>query len=181
MTHEVIMAGFGGQGIMAIGKILAEAGLMENRNVSWFPSYGPEMRGGTASCSVIITDETVGTPVVNEATEAIVMNAPSFYKFEGKVMPGGMLFVNSSIVKEKSIRDDISVYYIPANDIAKEIDSVKIANMVMLGAFIAATGTVSAETVKKVITNMFGSKSASAVSYNAEALLKGAACIKESL
>jgi len=177
MTHEVIMAGFGGQGIMAIGKILAEAGLRENKNVSWFPSYGPEMRGGTASCSVIITGDMVCSPVVTEATGAIVMNTPSFSKFEEKVIPGGTLFVNSSLVKEKSNRDDIKVYYIPANDIAKETESVKFANMVMLGAFLAATGAVSDKTVIQIITDMFSTKNAAAVSSNTQALKKGAAYI----
>ena len=177
MIHEVVMAGFGGQGIMAIGKILAKAGLKEKRNVSWFPSYGPEMRGGTASCSVVIADELVGSPVVTEATEAIVMNTPSYAKFEKKVMRDGKLFVNSSLVQEKSTRDDIKVYYVPANDIAKEIGNPKIANMVMLGAFLAATNATSDKTVINVVSEIFGTKKAFSITNNEEALSRGAACV----
>lgn len=178
MTHQIIMAGFGGQGVMSMGKILAEAGLKEGKNVSWLPSYGPEMRGGTANCNVIVSESLVGSPVVTEATAAIVMNRPSLDKFEKDVMPGGMLFINSSLIDIKATRDDIKVYYINANEIANEIGSGKIANMVMLGAYLAASGAAKEETVMEYIKEVFGEKKASVIPMNQEALKKGADCVK---
>jgi 2-oxoglutarate ferredoxin oxidoreductase subunit gamma len=172
------MAGFGGQGVMAMGKILAEAALKEGKNVSWLPSYGPEMRGGTANCNVIVSAEPVGAPVVTEATAALVLNRPSLDKFENDVLPGGMLFINSSLIDKKATRDDIKVYYIPANEIANEIGSGKIANMVMLGAYLAASNAVSVDTIMDVITEIFGEKKAVVIPLNREALARGAACIK---
>ena len=143
MTHEIIMAGFGGQGVMAMGKILVEAAMEEGKNVSWLPSYGPEMRGGTANCSVIVSDEPIGAPIVTEATAAIVMNRPSLDKFENDVIPGGALFINSSLIDKKASRDDIKVYYVPANDIANELGTDKVANIVMLGAYLQVSGAAS--------------------------------------
>lgn len=178
MTHEIVMAGFGGQGVMAIGKIIAEAGLKEGKNVSWLPSYGPEMRGGTASCNVIVSTDPVGSPIVTGATEAIVLNRPSLDKFEKDVIPGGMLFINSSLIDKKSTRDDIKVYYVPANDIANDLGNGKIANMVMLGAYIAATNAVKEETIMEIVTEMFQGKKASVIPLNKEALAKGAECVK---
>lgn len=178
MTHEIIMAGFGGQGVLAMGKILAEAALKEGKNVSWLPSYGPEMRGGTANCSVIVSDEPVGAPVVSEATAALVLNRPSLDKFEKDVVPGGMLLINSSLIDKKAARNDIKVYYVPANDIANELGSGKISNMVMLGAFLKASGAASHDTVMEIISEIFAGKKASVVPLNKEALERGAACIK---
>ena len=178
MTHEIIMAGFGGQGVMAMGKILAEAALKEGKNVSWLPSYGPEMRGGTANCNVIISEEPVGAPVVTEATAAIVMNRPSLDKFENDVIPGGILLINSSLIDRKAIRDDIRVYYVPANDIANELGTGKIANMVMLGAYLALTEAAKEDTIMEIISEIFTGKKASVVPLNKEALLRGAACVK---
>lgn len=178
MTHEIIMAGFGGQGVMAMGKILAEAALKEGKNVSWLPSYGPEMRGGTANCNVIISEEPVGAPVVSEATAALVLNRPSLDKFEADVVPGGVLLINSSLIDKKAERTDIKVYYIPANEIANELGSSKIINMVMLGAYLEASGAVKQETVMEIITEIFGTKKASVIPLNQEALSRGAACIK---
>lgn len=178
MTHEIIMAGFGGQGVMAMGKILAEAALKEGKNVSWLPSYGPEMRGGTANCNVIISDEPVGAPTVTEATAALVLNRPSLDKFEKDVIPGGLLLINSSLIDKKATRDDIKVYYVPANEIANELGSGKIANMVMLGAYLQASGAASQDTIMEIITEIFQGKKASVIPLNKEALVRGAACIK---
>jgi 2-oxoglutarate ferredoxin oxidoreductase subunit gamma len=172
------MAGFGGQGVMAMGKILAEAALKEGKNVSWLPSYGPEMRGGTANCNVIISDEPVGAPVVTEATAAIVMNRPSLDKFEKDVLPGGALIINSSLIDQKATRDDIKVYYIPANDIANELGTGRIANMVLLGAYLAISGATKEDTIMEIITEIFSGKKASVIPLNKEALLRGAACVK---
>lgn len=178
MTHQIIMAGFGGQGVMSMGKILVEAGLKEGKNVSWLPSYGPEMRGGTANCSVIISDEPVGAPTVTEATTAIVMNRPSLDKFEKDVLPGGHLFINSSLIDRKSTREDINVYYIPANEIADDLGTGKIANMVMLGAFIKVTNAAKEETIMEYIAEVFSGKKAEIIPLNKEALKRGADCIK---
>jgi len=178
MTHEIIMAGFGGQGVMAMGKILVEAALEEGKNVSWLPSYGPEMRGGTANCSVIVSEEPVGAPIVTEATAAIVMNRPSLDKFENDVIPGGTLLINSSLIDKKATRDDINVYYIPANEIADELGSGKIANIVMLGAYLKTSGAAKEESIMNIITEIFKGKKASVIPLNQEALKRGAACIK---
>lgn len=178
MTHEVIMAGFGGQGVMAMGKILVEAALKEGKNVSWLPSYGPEMRGGTANCNVIISEEQIGAPTVTEATAALILNRPSLDKYEKDVVPGGALLINSSLIDKKATRTDIKVHYIPANDIANELGTGKIANMVMLGAYLAVSGAAKQDTIMEIITEIFGEKKASVIPVNKEALVRGAACIK---
>ncbi len=178
MTHEIIMAGFGGQGVMAMGKILAEAALREGKNVSWLPSYGPEMRGGTANCNVIVSEEPVGAPIVTEASAALVLNRPSLDKFEKDVIPGGTLIINSSLIDKKATREDIKVYYVPANEIANEIGTGKIANMVMLGAYLEASGAAKQDTIMEVVSEIFSGKKAEVIPLNKEALTRGAACIK---
>ena len=132
MKKEVILSGFGGQGVMSIGKNLVEAGVEEGLEVSWVPSYGPEMRGGTANCTVILSDERIGAPLVENPTELIAMNRPSLTKFEDTVVPGGVIFVNSSIVSEKVRRMDVKAVYIPCDEIAIELGNPKVSNMVML-------------------------------------------------
>lgn len=178
MTHQIIMAGFGGQGVMSMGKILAEAGLKEGKNVSWLPSYGPEMRGGTANCSVIVSDEPVGAPTVTEATAVIAMNKPSLDKFEKDVISGGVLLINSSLIDKKATREDIKVYYVPANDIAAELGTDKIANMVMLGAYLKASDAAKEDTIMEYIAEVFSGKKASVIPLNKEALKRGAEYIK---
>jgi 2-oxoglutarate ferredoxin oxidoreductase subunit gamma len=178
MTHEIIMAGFGGQGVMAMGKILAEAALREGKNVSWLPSYGPEMRGGTANCNVIVSEEPVGAPIVTEASAALVLNRPSLDKFEKDVVAGGVLIINSSLIDQKATREDIKVYYVPANEIANEIGTGKIANMVMLGAYLEASGAAKQDTIMEVVTEIFSGKKAQVIPLNKEALQRGAACVK---
>jgi 2-oxoglutarate ferredoxin oxidoreductase subunit gamma len=142
MTHEIILAGFGGQGVMVMGQLLTYAGMLEGAHVSWIPSYGPEMRGGTANCSVIISQEPIGSPIVTEATAVVAMNLPSLEKFESSLSPGGILIVNSSLIDRPSKRDDIVTYTVPANDIASHLGNAKMANMVALGALNAALGYV---------------------------------------
>jgi len=148
VDERVICAGFGGQGVMSMGQLLTYAGMLEGKNVSWLPSYGPEMRGGTANCTVMISDNPIGSPLIDKnGTAAIVMNLPSLFKFEGDMEKGGKLLINSSLIDRKATRDDIDVYYIPANDIAVELGNGKVANIVMLGAFIELTGAVKKESV----------------------------------
>ncbi len=181
MEERVIMAGFGGQGVMAIGQLLTYGGMVEDKYVSWLPSYGPEMRGGTANCSVIISDEPIGAPVVVDATAAIIMNGPSLDKFEHSVVEGGKLFINSSLIDKKSNRDDIEVYYIPANEVADELGNSRVANMVMLGAYLEASKIVKVESVLEGFTKVFGEKRANLLPINKKALEKGAEIAKEQM
>ena len=128
MTHEFIMAGFGGQGVMLMGQLMSYAGMFDGKHVSWMPSYGPEMRGGTANCSVVVSDQPVASPVVTEPTCAVVMNAPSLDKFAPTVVPGGCLLINSSLVTADPGRDDVKVFKVPANEIANELGNSRAAN-----------------------------------------------------
>ena len=178
MTNEIMIAGFGGQGVMAIGKTLAEAGMKENKDVSWLPSYGPEMRGGTANCCVVLTDDAIVSPIVLEPTELIAMNLPSLLKFEPTVVKGGTIFVNSSIITEKVSRDDVRAIYVPCLDIANELGNAKVANMVMLGAYIEAMGNLGTDTIKEMLVHMFTGPKAQLVDLNIEALARGAACVQ---
>ena len=176
MRKEVIMAGFGGQGVMAIGKNLVKAGMEEGYEVTWVPSYGPEMRGGTSNCSVIISDTRIGTPLIEHPTELIAMNRPSLAKFENQVQSGGMIFINSSTVSadvEDVERTDVKVYHIPCDDIANELGNSKVGNMVMLGAYIGATEALKVSTVEHMIEHIFEGKNPELVKLNIEALHRG--------
>ena len=178
-TARVICAGFGGQGVMSMGQLLTYAGMLEGKEVSWLPSYGPEMRGGTANCAVTVSDKQVGSPVISgDATCAIVMNLPSLDKFEREVKPGGKILVNSSLIERKVERTDINAYYIPANDIALELGNPKVANMIMLGAYLQAEPTVEVDSVLEAFKKVFGPSKEKFVPLNKEALDKGAKAIK---
>jgi len=181
MEEKLIIAGFGGQGVMAMGQLLTYSGMIEDKNVSWLPSYGPEMRGGTANCNVTISTEPVGSPVVVEATTAVVLNLPSLDKFESSVIPGGNLLINSSLIARKAQRDDLNVYYIPANDIAMEVGSLRAANMVLLGALIEITGVIKEESVVEAFGKVFGETKAHLLPMNMEALKRGSNLIKEQM
>lgn len=176
MKKEIILSGFGGQGIMSIGKNLVEAGVEEGMEVSWVPSYGPEMRGGTANCTVILSDERIGSPLVEHPSEIIVMNRAALSKFEPEVLSGGVVFVNSSIIPDKISRSDLRAVYVPCDEIAAEIGNVKVANMVMLGAYIAATNALKVETIESMIHEMFAGKKAKLIPLNMEALRRGIEC-----
>jgi len=178
MEERIIIAGFGGQGVMAMGQLLTYSGMIEDKKVSWLPSYGPEMRGGTANCNVIISSEPVGSPVVLEATTAIVLNKPSLDKFEYSVVPGGRLFINSSLIDRKSTRDDIEVYYIPANEIANELGNSRTANMVMLGSFLEVSKPVEVDSIHKAFGKVFGESKAHLLPINKEALERGSETVK---
>ena len=178
MKKEIIISGFGGQGGLAIGKNLAEAGMDEGLNVTWAPSYGPEMRGGTANCSVVLSDKPVGSPVFAHPTELIALNEPSLEKFEAGVQPGGTVFVNSDVVTDKVTRPDLTAYYIACSKIAEEVGNPKVSNMVMLGAYVAATKVVKPETVVEIIKEMFTGAKAKFVPANIAAFQGGMECIK---
>lgn len=158
MNREVIMAGFGGQGIMLMGKLLAMAGMLDHRNVTWFPSYGAEMRGGTANCTVIIADQAIGSPIVARPWACIVMNQPSMERFATRVKPGGFLLANSSLISCDSPREDIEVLAIPITDEADRLGSIKVANIIALAAFCARTGIVSRESLEQAMEESFAGK-----------------------
>lgn len=177
MTNEIIIAGFGGQGVLTMGQLLAYAGMTEGKNVSWMPSYGPEMRGGTANCNVIISEDEVGSPIVTEADAVLVMNRPSLDKYEAALKPGGMLFINTSLIDKKATRSDILVYDVPANDIAQQAGNARVANIAMLGAYIAASGVVTKKSVIAAIEYMLGKSKAHLIPVNETAIDQGADCI----
>ncbi len=156
MTTQILIAGFGGQGVLFAGKCLAYEGLFENKEVSWLPSYGPEMRGGTANCSVILSDEPVGSPIVSNPDVLIAMNLPSLDKYEKETVSGGKIIVDSSLISRKVERGDVETYYVPATKLASELNIPTLANMIMLGKMIKATGIVSLESaceaMKKVVS-----------------------------
>jgi 2-oxoglutarate ferredoxin oxidoreductase subunit gamma len=139
MTKSLLLAGFGGQGILFAGRQIAACGMIKGMNITWLPSYGPESRGGTCNCSVIISDEEIGSPIVNHPDYLVVFNVPSFIKFEKTVKPYGTIFADSTLVNKISDRDDISVYYVPASGIAVKNDLMGFANVVMLGKIVAVT------------------------------------------
>lgn len=172
MEKEIIIAGFGGQGVLLIGKMLAYAGMMEGKEVSWLPSYGPEMRGGTANCTVVISDKPVGSPVVKSPDILIVLNRPSLDKFEPFVKKNGLLIINSSLIDRKSEREDIDVLYVPANDVAMKCGSPKAANMVALGALIGKTELLKIESLEETIRETFSEKE-KIVNLNLKALKEG--------
>ena len=173
MTHEIICAGFGGQGVMLIGQLIAYAGMFEGKNVSWVPSYGPEMRGGTANCSVVVSDEPVGSPVISEPNGVIVMNQPSLEKFLPAVKSGGVLVYNSSLITMKETRDDLQIIAAPANDLATELGNSKVANLVALGAFLQKTNVVTADGIGKALEKVLPPHRHKLIPLNLEALKKG--------
>jgi 2-oxoglutarate ferredoxin oxidoreductase subunit gamma len=174
MTEQrIIAAGFGGQGILMIGKLLAHAGMIDGRNVTWLPSYGPEMRGGTANCNVIISDDIIGAPIVTEATCVIAMNLPSLDRFESFVQPGGLLLVNSSLIPRHPVRTDVHTLEIPVNEIAAQQGSPKVANVVMLGAYLALTEAVRKASVVAAIEDVLGKTKRHLLEINLNALEEG--------
>ncbi len=179
MTEKIICAGFGGQGVMVLGKLIAYAGMLQDRQVSWLPSYGPEMRGGTANCHVIVSEKPIGSPVISHnANFAIVMNKPSLDKFESALIPGGTLLINSSLVNETPKRKDIEVYYIPANEIASKCGIDKDSNLVMLGAYLALTDIIEEKNIIEAFFNIFDKEKHSLIPMHKNALKKGAEALK---
>jgi 2-oxoglutarate ferredoxin oxidoreductase subunit gamma len=174
MQQEVIIAGFGGQGVLFAGKLLAYTALEVGKAVTWIPSYGPEMRGGTANCTVVISDEEIGSPFVKNPTAVIAMNLPSLDKFEKLVKPGGVLVVNASMVDRPVERKDITVVNIPANEIAESIGSSRSANMVLLGALLGNLDLLPLEAVEKALDGHMPERHKKFLQGNIEALKKGA-------
>lgn len=175
MERSIIIAGFGGQGVILAGRILAQAGMDHGMEVTWLPSYGPEMRGGTANCTVVLSDVAVGSPIVDEATSLIALNRPSLDKFEQTVASGGTILVNRSLVSRQVERQDLEAHYVDLNEIARDVvGNPRTLNMVALGAFAKATGVLPLQTIKEAMTkSMTDSGKESLVSVNVRALDAG--------
>ncbi len=179
MYEQVIISGFGGQGVLFAAQVLAYAGMKEGRHVTWLPSYGVEMRGGTARCTVTISDEPIGSPITNSPTMAVVMNPPSMEKFEPLVKPGGYLIINDSLVPAPCARKDITAIRVPANDMAKEIGNERLANMVLLGALRKATGIVSFDSLVKALEENIPERRRHLLEPNVKAIERGAEAVEE--
>lgn len=175
MQAEIVIAGFGGQGVMVLGELLAYAGMLENRNVSWFPSYGPEMRGGTANCTVVISDRRIGSPVVSRPGILVAMNLPSLLKFAPSVLENGLILYNSSLIEQPPDRQDVRVISVPANKIADDLGESRIANMVVLGALIGASGVVSLDAVTESLKKVLPARRHNLIPLNRKALEAGMA------
>jgi 2-oxoglutarate ferredoxin oxidoreductase subunit gamma len=167
------MAGFGGQGVVLIGTLLAYAGMKQGKHTTFFPSYGAEMRGGTANCSVIVSDGEIASPVVGQPDCVVAMNVASLDKFEPALKPGGTLFVNSSLVEKRATRHDINEIRIPANEIAEQTGSARAANMVMLGSLIKKTRAVTLESAVESLGNVLSERAMALLDVNKKALAKG--------
>ena len=171
--HEIIYAGFGGQGLLFAGKVLAYGGLLENKEVSWLPSYGPEMRGGTANCNVIISDTPVGSPIVQHPSALVVMNTPSLDKYESMVAPGGKIFVDSTLISRKVTRTDVEVFYIPATQMATDMNANGLANMILLGAVLRETACIKDETLPEALHHVIPARKADLFDVNVRAIQAG--------
>lgn len=178
MYQGVIMAGFGGQGIVSGGILLAYSGMVDGKHVTFFPDYGAEMRGGTANCSVVVSSEEIASPVVAFPDSILVMNEPSLTKFEPKLRPGGVLFLNTSLVSTRSKRDDIETIEVPANEIAEELGNIKCANMVMLGAYVKKSGAIGIDALKKSVAKVYVRANEKVLEMNRQAIDRGAGLVK---
>lgn len=174
MLHEIIISGFGGQGALFAGQLLAYGALEEGRHVTWIPSYGPEMRGGTANCTVIVSDDEIGSPLVRYPSAAIVMNPPSFDRFEPLVKKGGVLIANASLVQATPKRADLRWLPIQANEIAVELGAPQLANVVLVGALLSATGVLTFATLDKVLEEHISARHRDKIPANKLALRRGA-------
>ena len=172
-TFNILIAGFGGQGVLFAGKCLAYKGLTEDKKVSWLPSYGPEMRGGTANCSVILSDSPVGSPIVSNPDVLIAMNLPSLDKYENEAVKGAKIFVESTLIDRKVKRDDVEAYYIPATKMATEIGAPTLANMAMLGKVIKETKAVNFDDIEEGLKKVIPARKADMLEINLKALKAG--------
>mgnify|MGYP006288181207 CR=1 FL=1 len=180
MIDKIICAGFGGQGVMSMGRLIAYTGMQEGKEVSWLPSYGPEMRGGTANCHVVVSETPIGSPIISkDATAVLAMNLPSVTKFQLELTSGALLLYNSSLIDDVDLRDDVTPVAVPANALAQEAGNPKAANMVMLGAYLSARELFSLESVLEALKKVFGPGKAHFLPANEEALRRGMAISKE--
>ncbi len=173
-AKKFLFSGFGGQGILFAGKFIAYKGLMEDKNVSWLPSYGPEMRGGTASCGVIISDDAVGSPIVSNPDILVAMNLPSLDRYEDSVVTGGIIFADSALIERKVRRDDVTVYYIPATRLAHDNHVPTLANMIIVGKIMKELGEFDEETLQNALKKVISAKHADMLDVNLKAMRIGA-------
>ncbi|MFH1513160.1 MAG: 2-oxoacid:acceptor oxidoreductase family protein [Bacillota bacterium] len=178
MERRFLIAGFGGQGVLLIGQLIAKSAMLEGKEVSWMPSYGPEMRGGEANCAVVVSDEAIGSPLVSEPQILVAMNQPSLRKFMPRMPEGGLLLYNSSLIEDTNLRQDVKVIAVPCNTIADSLQMPRVANMVILGALQAATKAFSADSLFKVLAEWLGDKKAHLLDINKQALGMGRALVK---
>ena len=174
MTTKYLFSGFGGQGILFSGKFVAYKGLTDDKQVSWLPSYGPEMRGGTASCGVIVSDEQVGSPIVSTPDVLVAMNLPSLDRYESAVAPGGMIFADSTLIERKVERDDVKVFYIPATALASENGFPTLANMIIVGKVLKETGNYDDASIEATLKKVISAKRADMLEINKKAMALGA-------
>lgn len=179
MTEEIIIAGFGGQGVLSMGKILAYSGIMQDQEVSWMPSYGPEMRGGTANVTVILSDERISSPILNQFDTAIILNQQSMDKFEKTVKPGGTLLYDPNGISKHPSRTDIHIYRVSAAEAASQMGSAKTFNMIVLGAFLKLKPIVRMENVEKGLAKSLPARHHKLIPMNMEAITKGAEIVEE--
>lgn len=179
MLQEIVISGFGGQGVLSMGKILAFSGIMEDKEVSWFPAYGPEQRGGTANVTVIISDELISSPVINKFDVAIVLNQPSLEKFESSIKPGGILIYDDYGIQKPPTRKDINVYRIQAMDYSMSIDNTRVFNMIILGGLLKISPMVKLENVMKGLKKSLPERHHHLLSMNEDAIRKGMELIEE--
>ena len=172
-TTQILLAGFGGQGVLFAGKFLAYKGLVQDKQVSWLPSYGPEMRGGTANCSVILSDSPVGSPIITNPDVLVAMNLPSLQKFVDDVVPGGQIFIDSTLIDAKVERTDVQVFYIPATQMAKDAGFSTLANMVLMGKVMKESGAVAFDGNKQTLEAFIPAKKAGLIDMNCQALQTG--------
>ena len=172
-TTQILIAGFGGQGVLFAGKFLAYKGLVQEKQVSWLPSYGPEMRGGTANCSIILSDTPVGSPIITEPDVLVAMNLPSLQKFVDTVVPGGKIFIDSTLIDAKVERTDVEVFYIPATQLAKDAGFSTLANMVLMGKVMHECDAVSFDGNKEALESFIPAKKAGLIDMNCQALQTG--------
>jgi 2-oxoglutarate ferredoxin oxidoreductase subunit gamma len=179
MTEEVIFAGFGGQGVLSMGQMLAYAGMIENKEVCWMPSYGPEMRGGTANCITIVSDNMISSPIISKFDTVVALNQPSVDKFEEKVKPGGTIIYDSTNILNPPTRTDIKIYAIPGSEEAVKLKNIKVLNMLVLGAFIKARGTVNPDTVIEALKKVLPERYHKLIPLNKQAFDIGMGLIKD--
>ena len=172
-TTQILIAGFGGQGVLFAGKLLAYKGLVSDKQVSWLPSYGPEMRGGTANCSVIISDEPVGSPIVAKPDILVAMNLPSLQKYENDVVSGGIIIVDSTLISKKVERTDVTTYYVPATKIAKDEGFATLANMILMGKLMNASDMLGFDGIEETVKKVVPPKKANLIDINIKALKTG--------
>ena len=173
MTHSYLIAGFGGQGLLFAGKFLVYKGMLEGKEVSWLPSYGPAMRGGAANCSVIVSDEPVGSPIVDHPDVLMVMNLPSLDKYEDAVVPGGTIFVDSTLIERKVRRTDVNVCYVPATRLAAESGMTTLANMILTGKILKVLGEYDQAGVDEALRHVVSAKHPEMFDFNQKALALG--------